>query len=184
MIAKPGSFLALYRVDHPLRLARKVSGLYSDGWTAGDMALSQYATPGQRSGRLVVRLLRPTLVRRRARRPCAGDTRARAPAGRGRGRDRDRRPRREALDPSRREPSRRGHACRLRSRRSSSSCTSRPPSGPCDIGLEDTRQLGVQLSSTLRSAGRRSMSEARRLIGRARRRVGRALAPRPPTSAA
>ena len=33
VIAKPGSLLALYRVDHPLRLARKVSGLYSDGWT-------------------------------------------------------------------------------------------------------------------------------------------------------
>ena len=63
---------------------------------------------GSGSGRLVVRLLRPTLVRRRARRPCAGDARGRAPAGRGRGRDRDRRPRREALDPSRREPSGRG----------------------------------------------------------------------------
>ena len=43
--------------------------------------------------------LRPTLVRRRPRRPCAGDARGRAPAGRRRRRDRDRRPRREALDP-------------------------------------------------------------------------------------
>ncbi len=63
VIAKPGSLLTLYRIDRPLRLARTASGLYTDGWTAGDMALSQYATPGQRSGRLVVRLLRPALVR-------------------------------------------------------------------------------------------------------------------------
>jgi len=64
VISKPGNFMTLYRVDQPLRLARTVSGLYSDGWTAGDLALSQYATPGQQSGRLAVRLLRPTLVRR------------------------------------------------------------------------------------------------------------------------
>ena len=63
VIAKPGSLLALYRVDHPLRLARAASGLYTDGWTAGDMALSQYATPGQRSGRSSCGCCAPPLVR-------------------------------------------------------------------------------------------------------------------------
>ena len=112
VIAKPGSFLALYRVDHPLRLAQKATGLYSDGWTAGDMALSQYATPGQRSGRLVVRLLRPTLVRRGLVGPALATLETRAPAGRGRRRGRVRRPHREAFDPPGREPTRRVHVPR------------------------------------------------------------------------
>ena len=63
VIAKPGNLLVLYRVDRPLRLARAQTGLYADGWTTGDMTLSQYVTPGQQAGTLVVRLVRGSVVR-------------------------------------------------------------------------------------------------------------------------
>ncbi len=62
VIAKPGSQLVLYSVDPPLRLVRSATGFFADGWTGGDMALTQYATPDQRGGRLEMRLLRPTLI--------------------------------------------------------------------------------------------------------------------------
>jgi hypothetical protein len=146
VIAKPGSFLALYRVDHPLRLARKATGLYSDGWTAGDMALSQYATPGQRSGRLVVRLLRPTLVRS----GLVGPARATLELGRLRvGAD-------GALEFGGRTVKRsiplaenRPVVVRLPAPKPPFlfQLHVTPAFSPVDIGLGDTRQLGVQLSS-------------------------------------
>jgi hypothetical protein len=145
VISKPGNFLVLYRVDRPLRLARAESGLYGDGWTTGDMALSQYATPGQRSGRLVVRLLRPTLVRR----GLVGPARATLELGRlrigvggavevgGRVVKRsitlvENRPVVLSL-PAPKPPFRfQLHVT--------------PTFSPVDIGLSDTRQLGIQLS--------------------------------------
>ncbi len=146
VIAKPGLFLALYRVDHPLRLARKVSGLYSDGWTAGDMALSQYATPGQRSGRLVVRLLRPTLVRR----GLVGPARATLELGRLRVGDGG------AIEFGGRTVKRsiplvenRPVVVRLPAPKPPFLFRVHvtPTFSPVDIGLGDTRELGVQLSS-------------------------------------
>jgi hypothetical protein len=146
VIAKPGSFLALYRVDRPLRLARKVSGLYSDGWTAGDMALSQYATPGQRSGNLVVRMVRPTLVRD----GLLGAARATLELGRLRVSDEG------AVETGGRVVRR---SIRLAENRPVvvRLPTPKPPFlfqlhvtptfRPVDIGLEDVRELGIQLSS-------------------------------------
>jgi len=154
VIAKPGSLLVLYRVDHPLRMARAVTGLYSDGWTAGDMALSQYTTPGQRSGRLVVRLLRPTLVRR----GLLGPARATLELGRlriGAGGELEAGGRivKRSLSLAENRPV----VVRLR--------TPKPPFlfqlhvtptfSPVDIGLGDTRQLGVQLTSRFVPAGTR-----------------------------
>jgi hypothetical protein len=145
VIAKPGNFLTLYRVDRPLRLARAVSGLYSDGWTAGDMALSQYTTPGQQGGRLFVRLLRPTLVRR----GLVGPARATLELGR----------LRIGAGGAREEGGRTvKRTIRLAENRPVvlSLAAPKPPFlfqlhvtpsfSPVDIGLADTRQLGIQLS--------------------------------------
>ena len=146
VIAKPGSFLALYRVDRPLRLARTASGLYSDGWTAGDMALSQYATPGQRSGSLVVRLLRPTLVRR----GLVGPARATLELGRLRVGDAG------AIEFGGRTVKRsiplvenRPVVVRMPAPKPPFLFRMHvtPTFSPVDIGLGDTRELGVQLSS-------------------------------------
>lgn len=63
VVEQPGPLLALYRIELPLRLARVMSGLYGDGWTADKFVLTQYSTPGG-SRRLVLRLTRPTLVKR------------------------------------------------------------------------------------------------------------------------
>jgi hypothetical protein len=61
-IAQAGPLLSLYRVDHPLRVARSVSGLYADGWTSPKATITQYATAGDRPGRVVLRLLRPIVA--------------------------------------------------------------------------------------------------------------------------
>ena len=61
-IARPGPLLALYRVDRPLRVASSVTGVYGDGWTGTQATITQYSTPGQRPGRLVLRLVRPTVA--------------------------------------------------------------------------------------------------------------------------
>lgn len=60
-VANPGGYLALYRVNHPVRMARNVTGQYLDGWTTGEVDATRYTTPGQRPGVLIMRLLRPTL---------------------------------------------------------------------------------------------------------------------------
>ena len=145
VIAKPGNFLTLYRVDHPLRLARTVSGLYSDSWTAGDMELVQYTTPGQRGGLLGLRLLRPTLVSR----GLVGPARATLELGRlriGAG---------GATEVGGRIVKR---SIRLAENRPVvlSLPAPKPPFllklhvtptfSPVDIGIGDTRQLGIQLS--------------------------------------
>jgi hypothetical protein len=48
----------LYRIEHPLRLAHSVTGLYQDGWAGADSAYSQYATPGGKPGFVVVTVSR------------------------------------------------------------------------------------------------------------------------------
>jgi hypothetical protein len=53
--------LVLYRVDQPLRLARATSGIYADGWTAGQASITQFATPGDRPALLVISLQRPSI---------------------------------------------------------------------------------------------------------------------------
>lgn len=53
--------LVLYRVDQPLRVARVSSGIDADGWTADTASLTQFATPGNRPGILVIRLQRPRI---------------------------------------------------------------------------------------------------------------------------
>lgn len=148
VIAKPGNFLALYRVEHPLRLARTVSGLYSDGWTAGDMALIQYTTPGQRGGRLALRLLRPTLVRP----GLVGPARATLELGRLRiGADGASETGGRVVKRSIRLAENRPVVLTLPAPKPPFlfKLHVTPPFSPVDIGLGDTRQLGIQLSFEL-----------------------------------
>jgi hypothetical protein len=56
-VARNGQ-LALYRVASPPRVRMTIEGLYADGWTGGNAALTQYVTPGNRPLRLRVRLSR------------------------------------------------------------------------------------------------------------------------------
>jgi hypothetical protein len=48
-------------LDRPLRLARVVTGLYSDGWSADRVGLTQYSTPGDKPALLQARFERPSL---------------------------------------------------------------------------------------------------------------------------
>jgi len=45
---------SLYRVEHPMRLRKNVEGFFPDGWTGERSAYSQFSTPGNRRGYLVV----------------------------------------------------------------------------------------------------------------------------------
>jgi hypothetical protein len=60
VLARPGR-LVLYRPDQPLRLARSITGLYTDGWSADRVSLIQYATPDDGPARLRARVERPDL---------------------------------------------------------------------------------------------------------------------------
>jgi hypothetical protein len=145
VISKPGSFLTLYRVEHPLRLSRTVGGLYSDGWTAGDMALVQYTSPGQRGGRLDLRLLRPTLVSP----GLVGPARATLELGRLRiGPDGASEVGGRAVKRSIRLAENRPVVLSLPAPKPPFlfKLHVTPTFSPVDIGLGDTRQLGIQLS--------------------------------------
>jgi hypothetical protein len=147
VISKPGSFLTLYRVEHPLRLSRTVGGLYSDGWTAGDVALVQYTSPGQRGGRLDLRLLRPTLVSP----GLVGPARATLELGRLRiGPDGASEVGGRAVKRSIRLAENRPVVLSLPAPKPPFlfKLHVTPPFSPVDIGLGDTRQLGIQLSFT------------------------------------
>lgn len=49
----------LYRVTHPLRLKRAITGLYPDGWSGPNgTQYTQYVSPGGRPGKIVVRVSR------------------------------------------------------------------------------------------------------------------------------
>jgi hypothetical protein len=43
--------LALYRVSSPVSLASTRNGIYGDGWTSGEAAITQYRTARDRAGR-------------------------------------------------------------------------------------------------------------------------------------
>jgi hypothetical protein len=55
-LARTGAHV-LYRVSPPLRIARRIEGIYGDGWMGSDAAITQYERPS-RPGRLNVRLSR------------------------------------------------------------------------------------------------------------------------------
>ena len=44
----------VYRIEHPLRTAQSVTGLFADGWSGDFAAYNQYATPGGHAGFLTV----------------------------------------------------------------------------------------------------------------------------------
>jgi hypothetical protein len=50
--------LALYRISPPRRVRMTLEGVYADGWTGGEAALTQYVTPGDRPMRLRMKLSR------------------------------------------------------------------------------------------------------------------------------
>jgi hypothetical protein len=52
--------LALFRVDHPLRLSTLLEGVYADGWMVNDATFTHYAAPEGRPGRLRIRVSRET----------------------------------------------------------------------------------------------------------------------------
>jgi hypothetical protein len=60
VLEQPGR-LVLYQVQQPLRIARSTSGLYTDGWTADTVSLTQYATPSPGPAVLVIRMERPSI---------------------------------------------------------------------------------------------------------------------------
>jgi hypothetical protein len=57
VVARNGS-LVLYRLESPARVGRAIEGVYADGWTGAEAAVTQYATPANRPARLRVRLSR------------------------------------------------------------------------------------------------------------------------------
>ena len=60
VLERPGR-LVLYRLQQPLRIARSTSGLYTDGWTADRVSLTQYATPAPGPAVLVITFQRPSI---------------------------------------------------------------------------------------------------------------------------
>jgi hypothetical protein len=50
--------LVLYRLDPPVRLRRRIEGVYEDGWMSSEAALTQYTTPQDRPARLLVTVSR------------------------------------------------------------------------------------------------------------------------------
>jgi hypothetical protein len=57
ILARHGE-LALYRLDPPARVTRKIDGVANDGWMSDHASLTQYTTPGDRPARLLVTVSR------------------------------------------------------------------------------------------------------------------------------
>jgi hypothetical protein len=57
ILARNGE-LALYRLEQPARLQRRIEGVYGDGWMSHEAALTQFTTPGGRPARLLVTVSR------------------------------------------------------------------------------------------------------------------------------
>lgn len=51
-------FWRVYRIHPPLRLSEATTGIYDDGWAAGNPTYSRFSTPGDRPGYAVVTLSR------------------------------------------------------------------------------------------------------------------------------
>jgi hypothetical protein len=57
ILARNGE-LALYRLEQPARVRRRIEGVYGDGWMSHEAALTQYTTPGRRPAQLLVTVSR------------------------------------------------------------------------------------------------------------------------------
>lgn len=57
VVTRPSQWRVL-RLEHPLRLESAPVGIYSDGWTGGFSSYSQFSTPGNRPGFVVVTVSR------------------------------------------------------------------------------------------------------------------------------
>ena len=58
-VARGGAGYSLYRVRHPLQVARTTTGVYPDAWTGPRATISQFANTGPEPRRVILGLLRP-----------------------------------------------------------------------------------------------------------------------------